>query len=478
MSVSPSRLAQQLVNAFAAVESTEGLIIFVAGADHMLEFCQELLELYDRNGHPPLLQEVNSLCRAQAILPAVLFAELRKVLLALNRFHDAGRDHYAILGLPPGASREEVKKAYRNLSKQYHPDRLGEQGDQAQRFMEIAGAYHAIMTAVPGQQPANQGPWRRRLLHVPGRPSQRPGVFFLGIAAMVCLLIGASVYLAARYDSYMISRQLRTGDMATRTTGARDKPAQTDTILQRPPEQHPPSRNEDEVAAEPPGVEPIKAPLVNLQTVGPQQRSSPLNTPVAFFEPILRDDICQGGPSPSLYLQPQKPTMVGGENSAEPMEQESRPMLKQKHTQPVRATPAKTTVSSDSSRARPAPASPPLPTGDGISLINQYRTYYTRRELPAFLTLFSEQARENGHPLASMTAQYRSLFAHTRAIDLQIVNMKWEELPDGLQATGSFSSSYTYTDGRIRGHRGEITFRLIRENGMLKIGGLEYSFLE
>lgn len=478
MSVPPSRLAQQLVNTFAALESTEGLIIFVAGADHMLEFCRELLELYDRDSHAPLLQEVNSLCRAQAILPAILFAELRKVLLALNRFHDAGQDHYAILGLPPGASREDVKKTYRSLSKQYHPDRQGDQGDQAQRFMEIAGAYHAIMTAAPGQQPAHQGPWRRRLLHVPGRPSQRPGVFFLGIAAMVCVLIGASVYLAARYDSYMISRQLRTGDMATRTTEARDKPAETDTVLQRPPEPHPPPRNEDEVATESFGVEPTQAPPVNLQTAGPQQKSSPLNTPAAFFEPFLRDNICQGGPSPSLYLQPQKPTMAGSENSAGPMGQESQPVREQKHTQPVRATPVKTIVSPNPSRPRPVSASPPLDTSDGISLINQYRTYYTRRELPAFLTLFSEQARENGHSLASMTDQYRSLFAHTKAIDLQIVNMKWAELPNGLQATGSFSSSYTYTDGRIRGHRGEITFRLISENGTLKIGGLEYSFLE
>ena len=477
MSVSPSRLAQQLVNTFAALESTEGLIIFVAGADHMLEFCQELLELYDRDSHAPLLQEVNSLCRAQAILPAILFAELRKVLLALNRFHDAGRDHYAILGLPPGASREDVKKAYRTLSKQYHPDRLGDQGDQAQRFMEIAGAYHAIMTAAPDHQPPSQGPWRRRRPHPPGRRSQHPRIFFLGIAAMIFVLTGASVYLAARYDSYIISSQLRTGDLTTRTIDAQKEPDDTDADAPRPPEQQPLSCNEDEVAAKDSTVEPIKASL-DLQVADHQQTSSSLNTPAAFFEPVLQDESCQGRTAPALHLLPQKSAIASGAINPEPSQQESRPALEQNRTQPVRATPAKPTVSPEPSRQRPAPDPPPPGTGEGASLINQYQTFYTRRELPAFLTLFSEQAMENGHPLSRMTDQYRSLFAHTRAIDLQIMNMNWEEQPDGLQATGSFSSSYTYTDGRIKEHRGEITFRLLRENGTLKIGGLDYNFLE
>ncbi len=55
---------------------------------------------------------------------------------------------YAILGLSPEASDDEVKKAYRTLSKKYHPDANINNPNQAaytEKFKEVQNAYKTIM---------------------------------------------------------------------------------------------------------------------------------------------------------------------------------------------------------------------------------------------------------------------------------------------------------------------------------------------
>ena len=54
------------------------------------------------------------------------------------------KDPYEVLGLPHGASEEEVKKAYRNLSRKYHPDANINNPNAAQaeeKFKEVQAAY-------------------------------------------------------------------------------------------------------------------------------------------------------------------------------------------------------------------------------------------------------------------------------------------------------------------------------------------------
>lgn len=56
----------------------------------------------------------------------------------------SGKDYYGTLGVPDKATLDEIKKAYRRLAKQYHPDRNPNNAQAAERFKEINEAHDVL----------------------------------------------------------------------------------------------------------------------------------------------------------------------------------------------------------------------------------------------------------------------------------------------------------------------------------------------
>ena len=54
---------------------------------------------------------------------------------------NGNKDYYSILGVDKGIQQDDLKKTYKKLSKQYHPDKKG--GDEG-RFKEISEAYNVL----------------------------------------------------------------------------------------------------------------------------------------------------------------------------------------------------------------------------------------------------------------------------------------------------------------------------------------------
>lgn len=85
-----------------------------------------------------------------------------------------GRDPHEVLGVKPGASPEELKKAYKKKALQYHPDRNPDDREAAERkFKEISEAYDVLSN--PGRaNPFGAGAGQQQ------HPSGFPGGFPTG----------------------------------------------------------------------------------------------------------------------------------------------------------------------------------------------------------------------------------------------------------------------------------------------------------
>lgn len=68
-------------------------------------------------------------------------------------------DHYSTLGVERSASPEEIKKAYRKLSMEHHPDRNSGNKDSEDKFKEISAAYSTLSDPNKKQQYDNPDPF-------------------------------------------------------------------------------------------------------------------------------------------------------------------------------------------------------------------------------------------------------------------------------------------------------------------------------
>lgn len=56
----------------------------------------------------------------------------------------AKRDYYEVLGIPKSSTDEEIKKVYRKLAKQYHPDLNPDDKEAEAKFKEVNEAYEVL----------------------------------------------------------------------------------------------------------------------------------------------------------------------------------------------------------------------------------------------------------------------------------------------------------------------------------------------
>ena len=67
-------------------------------------------------------------------------------LVSLQLLFDMIKNYYQVLGLKEGATREEIKKAYKDYIKHFHPDLHKNSDFFKKRFQEVQEAYDYLMS--------------------------------------------------------------------------------------------------------------------------------------------------------------------------------------------------------------------------------------------------------------------------------------------------------------------------------------------
>ena len=82
------------------------------------------------------------------------------------------KDYYATLGVKRDASPDDIKKAYRKLARQYHPD-VNTSGDASKKFKEVNEANEVLSDPDKRKRYDQLGPdWAR---YAQGGPTTQPG---------------------------------------------------------------------------------------------------------------------------------------------------------------------------------------------------------------------------------------------------------------------------------------------------------------
>lgn len=477
-------LISRLIKKYAENSPTESMIAFVADTNGMLAVIRTLVNS-NNNDDQFTISWVDEQCHDRKVDVRGFLYEVEQILSIFQPGHKID-EHYAALELEDGASDDEIKQAYRQLSRRYHPDTASSDdlanGDM---FVKITKAYHALIDDEKGHAKiAISSPsvnhWREQKKHHVSRERKKKNLFWF--AALASVMIVASLIVGSKYKQ----RAMIAGLQSSRAAFI---PPEASII--------PPSEIVAEEVVVPSGQleeidtkesesidEPVEVAVETIEHIKPevvQQAEEPISQTVT--EPIAPS--IQSPPTNPIEktvatVKKQPPTEKKIKREKDVAQSEDIPEEKISPVQSIaQQTVAKQQVESLVNQVIEVP--PPVGIQAGTQkkieiFLSEYIQAYENKDMLAFTNFFDLQSTENGKSLAEILPTYSELFQNSKMVSLDVSSLKWEETGDMIQLDGRFTINIKYkNDNKVHG-TGAISFQLLNNKDQLSIKDMTYQF--
>lgn len=487
-------LISRLIKKYAGNLPTGAMIAFVADTNGMLSICKMLVST-NNNDDQMTISWVDEQCHQRNVDVRGFLYEVEQIV-ALFQPGQKVDEHYSTLNLDSGASEEEIKSAYRQLIRKYHPDTASSaNAANGEMFGKITKAYHALLkeekstNSIASTPPVNQ--WREQKKNRVSRERKRKSLLWFAVLAIVLIVV--SLIVANNYKKKLMIAGLQSN------RGAFIPPESTVAVQDEEDDQLLTDEKNPVLSIE------IESDKVEKVVATQVQRAENTDQEVEQIPVAPTEDPPPSGgdlpETPIAQIQPHSGTLA--KNTKQPV---PAPITKEIAIVVLVEDQVKQKVEErlDSTKIEPVvqkivhvpkkqkPVVIPIVKKAPVVLmavdmqeqtqrkiedfLSDYTKSYEEKDLLSFTRFFDLDAMENGVALAKILPTYSDLFQKADTILFEISVLKWEDSENILNMEGRFNIRIRYQTGDTIQGAGPISFLMRDMKGRLSIKEITYKF--
>ena len=461
------QLITRLIKKYSGNSSTDAMLAYVADTGGLLSICKGLIESNNQNDQQAIGWVDEQCFKHQVDVHGFLF-EIEQIVSIFQPGH-GNSTHYDILGLEEGATDDEVKRAYRILSRKYHPDTASSDNTESSAmFVKITQAYHTLLDGetVGSKDPAPtvmNTQWRNSPKNTISRAQKKKNLLWFGALAMLMIIV--SLLVASNYKKRVMLAGLQSSraafippESALKTEETTQEFETKEVLAAVPPETKIGKEISEEKVAKTIALEnekiDISADIAEAREAMQAPKKAQPPEPARQNQYEAKEVPKSIPPSTAKKLVTTPEEIIIKENITE-----KRPKAIEKPTKTTRV--AKTTE-------------------DTQQRIEHFLTAYTKsyedKDLLSFTRFYDTKATENGKPLAEIITTYSDLFQKSETIALSVTVLKWNRKQTNIHLDGRFQIHIQYKDNTSISGKGQIFILLSDVMGRFEIKELTYQF--